>query len=104
LLSCVGAEHWRRRGERTPFSSEHDMLITIVVGIIAGFLAGKIMKGSGYGVLIDLLLGLVGGMLGGWLFGLLGIGGGGVLWAIVVATVGAVILVWLTRVIQGRSA
>ena len=46
----------------------------IVVGLIAGWLAGRVMKGGGYGVLVDILLGIVGGIVGGWLFGMLGIG------------------------------
>jgi len=77
------------------------MLYAILVGLIAGWLAGQVMKGGGYGILIDILLGLVGGVIGGWLFGALGIyPGGGVLGSIVVAFVGAVILVALTRAIK----
>jgi len=73
----------------------------IVVGLIAGWLAGQVMKGGGYGVLVDIILGIVGGILGGWLFGLLGIWpGGGVLGAIIVAFVGAVILVGISRLIK----
>jgi uncharacterized membrane protein YeaQ/YmgE (transglycosylase-associated protein family) len=73
----------------------------IVVGLIAGWLAGQVMKGGGYGVLVDILLGLVGGVIGGWLFGALGLGaGGGMLGSIIVAFVGAVILVALTRVLR----
>jgi uncharacterized membrane protein YeaQ/YmgE (transglycosylase-associated protein family) len=53
------------------------MIPTIIIGIVAGFLAGKIMKGSGYGILIDLVLGLLGGLVGGYVVGLLGLGGGG---------------------------
>src|SRR5262245_22501166 len=77
------------------------MLYAILVGLIAGWLAGQVMKGGGYGILIDILLGLVGGLIGGWLFGALGIyPGGGVIGSIIVAFVGAVILVALTRVIR----
>jgi len=66
----------------------------IVVGLIAGWLAGLVMKGGGYGVLVDIILGILGGLLGGWLFGRLGIWpGGGILGSIVVAFLGAVILV-----------
>jgi uncharacterized membrane protein YeaQ/YmgE (transglycosylase-associated protein family) len=73
----------------------------ILVGLIAGWLAGKVMKGGGYGVLVDILLGIVGGFLGGWLFGLLGIWpGGGVIGSIIVAFIGAVILVGITRLIK----
>jgi uncharacterized membrane protein YeaQ/YmgE (transglycosylase-associated protein family) len=73
----------------------------IVVGLIAGWLAGQVMKGGGYGAVADIILGLVGGIVGGWVFGLLGIGAGsGLLGSIVVAFVGAVILVALTRMLK----
>ncbi len=73
----------------------------IVVGLIAGWLAGQVMKGGGYGVLVDIILGILGGILGGWVFGLLGIWpGGGVIGAIIVAFVGAVILVAISRVLK----
>ena len=73
----------------------------IVVGLIAGWLAGKVMKGGGYGVLMDIVLGIVGGIAGGWIFGLLGIWpGGGMIGSIIVAFVGAVILVALTRLLK----
>src|ERR1700722_14634033 len=76
-------------------------LVWIVVGLIAGWLAGQVMKGGGYGVLVDIILGLVGGILGGWIFGLLGIWpGGAVVGSIIVAFVGAVILVAITRVLK----
>ena len=77
------------------------MLYSIVVGLIAGWLAGQVMRGGGYGILIDILLGLVGGVIGGWLFGALGVSaGGGVIGSILVAFVGAVILVALSRAIK----
>jgi uncharacterized membrane protein YeaQ/YmgE (transglycosylase-associated protein family) len=72
----------------------------IVVGLIAGWLAGKVMKGGGYGVLMDIVLGIAGGILGGWVFGLLGLHAGGLIGSIVVAFVGAVILVWIVRQIK----
>jgi uncharacterized membrane protein YeaQ/YmgE (transglycosylase-associated protein family) len=76
-------------------------LVWIVVGLIAGWLAGQVMKGGGYGILVDIILGILGGFLGGWIFGLLGIWqGGGMIGSIVVAFVGAVILVWITRVLK----
>ena len=80
------------------------LILTIIVGILARFLAGKIMKGSGYGVLMDLVLGLVGGLLGGFLANAIGVGaGGGIIWSIVISTVGAAILVWLVRLVTGRA-
>ena len=59
------------------------------------------MKGSGYGVLVDIVLGILGGVVGGWIFGMLGIWpGGGLIGSIVVAFVGAVILVSITRALK----
>jgi uncharacterized membrane protein YeaQ/YmgE (transglycosylase-associated protein family) len=73
----------------------------IVVGLIAGWLAGQVMKGGGYGVVVDIILGILGGIVGGWIFGLLGIWpGGGMIGSIIVAFVGAVILVWISRLLK----
>jgi uncharacterized membrane protein YeaQ/YmgE (transglycosylase-associated protein family) len=69
----------------------------ICIGILAGFLAGKIMRGAGYGLLMDLLLGLVGSVVGGFVFGLLGLHAYGIIGQLVIATAGAVMLVWLVR-------
>jgi uncharacterized membrane protein YeaQ/YmgE (transglycosylase-associated protein family) len=77
------------------------ILAWIVVGLIAGWLAGQVMKGGGYGVLVDIILGILGGILGGWIFGLLGIWQGrGMIGSIVVAFIGAVILVAITRLLK----
>jgi uncharacterized membrane protein YeaQ/YmgE (transglycosylase-associated protein family) len=76
-------------------------LAWIVVGLIGGWLAGQVMKGGGYGVIVDIILGILGGLLGGWIFGMLGIWpGGGMIGSIIVAFVGAVILVWITRLLK----
>ncbi|HXC87310.1 MAG TPA: GlsB/YeaQ/YmgE family stress response membrane protein [Candidatus Cybelea sp.] len=77
------------------------MIYWLVVGLIAGWLAGVVMRGGGYGIIVDILLGIVGGFLGGWLFGRLGIWpAGGMLGSIIVAFVGAVILVGITRLLK----
>ena len=77
------------------------LLAWILVGLIAGWLAGKVMKGGGYGVVVDIILGILGGVLGGWVFGMLGIWpGGGMIGSIIVAFVGAVILVAITRLLK----
>ena len=72
----------------------------IIVGLIAGWAAGKIMRGSGYGPLMDIVLGIVGAVVGGWLLGALGIYAGGLIGTIVVAIVGAIFLIWLSRLIK----
>ena len=72
----------------------------IVVGLIAGWAAGKIMTGGGYGTMMDIVLGIVGAVIGGWLLGALGISAGGFIGTIVVAIIGAVFLIWITRLLK----
>ena len=69
------------------------ILAWLFIGLLAGWLAGKISRGSGYGCLTDVVLGLVGSLLGGWIFTRLGILGGGFIISLAAATLGAVILV-----------
>lgn len=77
------------------------ILAWIVVGLIAGWLAGQVMKGGGYGMVADIILGLLGGVLGGWIFEKLGVStGGGMIGSIIVAFIGAVILVGITRLLK----
>ena len=76
------------------------ILITAAIGIVAGFIAGKIMKGRGFGFLGDLVIGLLGGLLGGFLAGLIGLRAYGIIGQIVIAVLGACILLWLIRLIK----
>ncbi len=77
------------------------LLTWIVVGLIAGWAAGKIMRGGGYGPLTDIILGMLGAVVGGWIFNALRIyPGGGLIGSIVVAIVGAIFIIWLTRLIK----
>jgi uncharacterized membrane protein YeaQ/YmgE (transglycosylase-associated protein family) len=77
------------------------LLAWIIVGLIAGWLAGLVMKGGGYGAVADIILGMLGGIVGGWCFGMLGIWpGGGLIGSILIAFVGAVILIAITRVLR----
>jgi uncharacterized membrane protein YeaQ/YmgE (transglycosylase-associated protein family) len=70
----------------------------IIIGLIAGWLAGKIMKGSGYGAIADIVLGMVGAVVGGFILRILGFySSGGLISSILVATLGAVVLVWLAH-------
>ena len=81
----------------------HGIIWWIVVGLIAGWAAGKIMKGGGYGPIADIVLGIVGGIVGGWVVGLFGLGGRGLVSSILVAILGAVILIWITRLIKKKA-
>ncbi len=74
------------------------LLWVILVGLIAGWATGKIMKGSGYGPLMDIALGIIGSVIGGWIMNLLGFyTSGGLISSILVAILGAVVLVALVR-------
>lgn len=77
----------------------------IIVGLVAGWLAGQIMKGSGYGLIGDLVLGLVGAVVGGWLVSVVAPSAEptGLLGSIIVATIGAVVLIFIARAFRGRS-
>jgi uncharacterized membrane protein YeaQ/YmgE (transglycosylase-associated protein family) len=77
------------------------LLYWILVGLIAGWLAGVVMKGGGYGIVVDIVLGMLGGVVGGWIFSMLGIGAsGGLVGGIIVAFIGAVALVAITRALK----
>jgi uncharacterized membrane protein YeaQ/YmgE (transglycosylase-associated protein family) len=81
---------------------QRSILGWIVIGLIAGWLAGKISRGEGYGCITDIVLGLVGSLLGGWIFVRLGILGGGFIYSLAAATLGAVILVSIVHLIAGN--
>ncbi len=79
------------------------LLWFLIVGAIAGWLAGQFMKGGGFGLVGDIIVGVIGALLGGWLFGKFGVSlGGGLLGSIIVAFIGAVILLFLIRLVKRR--
>ena len=73
----------------------------VIIGLIAGWLAGTVSRGRGFGCIADIILGMVGAIIGGWIFLKLNILGGGLLYSIAAATVGAVILVAVARLFSG---
>jgi len=77
-----------------------NIIIWIVSGIIAGWLAGVIVKGSGFGIIGDFIIGLIGGLIGGWLSGLLGLSASSWLGQVLVAAGGGVVLVLIIRAIR----
>jgi uncharacterized membrane protein YeaQ/YmgE (transglycosylase-associated protein family) len=81
------------------------LILFILVGLIAGALAGRVVSGHGYGMFGDIVVGVIGAFLGGWLFStFLGVAGGGVLMSLVTAFIGAVALLWLIRLVAPRHA
>jgi len=75
----------------------------LIIGAIAGWLAGQIMKGRGYGLWINLLLGIAGSFIGGFLFQSLGVGGGGIIISLIAALVGAVILLVIIGMVKKKK-
>lgn len=90
-----GVEVYARRG----------LIGWILIGLLAGWLAGKLSRGRGYGCITNVILGLIGAVLGGWIFTRLGIWGGtgGFLYSLAAATLGAVLLVAIARLFAGGS-
>ena len=80
-------------------------LTWIIVGLIAGVLASMVMGGTGYGLIGDIIIGIVGAFVGGWLFSVLGVGTpfGGIAGTIFVAFIGAVVLLFVLRMIRGGT-
>lgn len=76
------------------------LIIFLAIGALAGWLAGNIMKGSGFGTLGNILVGIVGAVLGGFVFGLLGITAGGLIGSIITATIGAILLLYIISFVK----
>jgi len=80
---------------------EHGIIVWLIIGAIAGWLAGRLVKGGGFGLIGDIVVGIVGALIGGWLAGVLGISiGSGFIASVITAIVGAVILLLIVRAIK----
>ncbi len=83
-------------------STNHNILVWLLIGLIAGYITGKLMRGAGFGPLMDIVVGIVGALVGGFLMVHLGYAGsGGFIYTVVVAVIGAVLLTLLLRLITG---
>jgi len=76
------------------------LLIFLAIGAVAGWLAGVILKGGGFGLLVNIVVGILGAIVGGFAFGVLGISAGGILGSIITATVGAVLLLLVVGLLK----
>jgi len=76
------------------------LLIFLLIGAIAGWIAGSVMKGKGYGIIGNMVIGIIGAVIGGFIFGLLGISAGGLIGSLITATVGAIALIFAVRLIK----
>lgn len=72
----------------------------IIIGILSGFVAGKLMRGGGFGLIVNLVVGIIGGVLGGWLFGLFGISTSSIIGNLITSVVGAMVLLWIVGIIS----
>ncbi len=80
---------------------QHGIILSLIIGGVAGWLAGLIMNGAGFGVLVDILVGIIGGFVGSWLFGLIGFSfGGGILGSLLTAVIATVVLIFVIRLIR----
>jgi uncharacterized membrane protein YeaQ/YmgE (transglycosylase-associated protein family) len=78
------------------------LILSIVIGILAGYLGSLIFKGSGLGLIWNLIVGLIGGVIGGAVFEFLGFHGQGIIWQLIAATVGAIILLWIVSLLRRK--
>jgi uncharacterized membrane protein YeaQ/YmgE (transglycosylase-associated protein family) len=82
----------------------HGFFAWIIIGVIAGWITGKLMKGSGYGFIMDMVVGLIGALIGGWISSAMGFGSTGqhgMIVSIIIAVIGAVVLTLIVRLITG---
>ncbi len=85
---------------RALFNDTESLVILLLVGLIAGWLAGQLIRGRGFGMLLNIVIGVIGAYLGGIIFRAVGVGGSGMLWMIVSATVGAMVLVFFLNALR----
>ena len=75
----------------------------IIIGLLAGFLAGKLMRGGGFGWIVNLIVGVLGGVLGGWVFSLFGLGSSSIIGSLITSVVRACLLLWIVGIISRNS-
>ena len=76
------------------------VILWLIVGALAGWIAGNLMRGGGFGLIGNIVVGIVGAVIGGWMFHLLGVAAGGVIGSLITAVVGACVLLFLVSLIK----
>ncbi len=85
------------------FATNRGLIGWLLIGLLAGWLAGTLSRGRGYGCIVNVILGLIGAVLGGWIFTRLGVWGGGFIYSLAAATLGAVLLVSIARLFSSSD-
>jgi len=75
----------------------------LIIGGVAGWLAGLIMKGRGFGILGNIIVGIIGGILGGWLLGAIGLAGDGIIGSLITALIGAIVLLFIISLFKKKA-
>ncbi|MCU7851382.1 MAG: GlsB/YeaQ/YmgE family stress response membrane protein [Candidatus Thiodiazotropha sp. (ex Monitilora ramsayi)] len=76
------------------------LLIFLAIGAVAGWLAGNLMRGGGFGLLVNIIVGIIGAVVGGWVFGMLGISVNGLIGSLITAVVGAALLLFIVGLLK----
>ncbi len=79
-----------------------NIILYLLLGAVAGWLAGQIMRGGGFGLLWNIIIGIIGGFIGGWLMSLLHIQKAGLLWELIVAVIGAIVLLFVVSLFKKK--
>ena len=80
-----------------------NLILFLIIGGLAGFIAGKIMRDGGFGLLGNIVVGVIGSFIGGMMLGVLGVGDSGIIMGLIGAVLGAVVLIYVVGLIKGRS-
>ena len=84
------------------YLSGQSLIVILFVGLVAGWLAGKVVRGAGYGIVGDIVIGIIGAFIASWLFPRLGIHlGVGIVYEIIYSAIGAIILLLVVRLVRG---
>jgi uncharacterized membrane protein YeaQ/YmgE (transglycosylase-associated protein family) len=97
----AGLQHSTSQHDVFVYVETHSILWWLLIGLIAGWLAGTVARGRGFGCVVDVILGLIGAVIGGWIFQRLGIVAFGFWGSLAAATVGAIVLVAIARLFAG---
>ena len=100
-LLLARMQHPVTQRDMVVYVETHSILWWLLIGLIAGWLAGTVARGRGFGCVVDVILGLIGAVIGGWIFERLGIGVFGFWGSLAAATVGAIVLVAIARLFAG---